>query len=355
MMPKYMMVKQYLKEKIDRGEIKKGERIESENELAKRFNVSNITIRRALSDLSNEGYIYRVQGKGSFACEVKSDIPEKGMHVIAVIFSLIRYYNDIFIDMIKGIQSYLEENHYSMVMYYYESDPDKERQKIHDLITGNEVEGLILYSYMPEHNIALFKEMKTRKFPFVLLDRYCERYPTNYVMSDGFSGAYGATEYLINLGHKDIAFVSSELDVSTVKRRIEGYINALKNNDTACEGLVFNNDESSLNEIMNRAEKGDITAVITGNKSTAAQLVYMLYQRGLSVPQDMSLITFDGSPELPLSSKLRLTCIEQPYYEMGRKAAAMLLDDIRDPKIVNQSIILPCRFVEGNSCNKLSE
>lgn len=154
--PKYQRLKEYIIEKINFGEWIAGDRITSENELAEQFDVSRHTIRQSLGELVNEGWLYRIQGKGTFVNRRPNE-RIKDTNIIGVVTT---YLNDyIFPSIITGIYDTLLENGYNISLSCTYNQHEKERFCLENFL-NQEVAGLIVEptkSALLNPNIDLYK------------------------------------------------------------------------------------------------------------------------------------------------------------------------------------------------------
>ncbi len=162
--------------------------------------------------------------------------------------------------------------------------------------------GIVLYSGGFLHDEAV-RALVRRKLPLVLLDRYFPSITTHVVTSDHLGGAYRATEHLLKLGHRSIGYIlaNTELATSTLAR-LEGYKAALKD-----YGAVFH--EEMVMSAQVRPETMEVylrrrfrpSALLASNDVRAIEVMHVLRQLGLRVPDDMALVGFD---DLPIVSRL---------------------------------------------------
>ena len=154
---KYETVKQTLRNEIIDGKYKINEKLPTESALMKRFNVSRYTIRRAVSDLENEHYIYRIQGGGMFVQDWQRDWTKSEKNkIIGVISTHMADY--IFPPIISGIDSVVTEQGYSMIVGNTLNDHKRERQTILNML-DLQIAGLIIEpteSAMPNPNLDLY-------------------------------------------------------------------------------------------------------------------------------------------------------------------------------------------------------
>lgn len=125
-LPKYQMVKDYVLSQIENQEFTKDDRIPSESEFSKLLDVSSITVRKALSELVNEGVIYRVRGKGSFVAN-QSTVSEKTSNLVAFVISGVDLYDSSYMQIMRGIQSFLGKHGCKLIIEFVENDFEQER------------------------------------------------------------------------------------------------------------------------------------------------------------------------------------------------------------------------------------
>lgn len=350
--PKFQQIKNHIQDQINWKVIEPGERLPSEAELAEMFDVSIITVRRALAELVNEDAIYRIQGKGTFvahpsATETKNDISKR---LIAFVLSHHECYDSSLMQMIKGIQSYLNGKGFSLIIEYTDEDLQKEREIIKRLMDDG-ISGLIIFSGNPDENIEILDDLRKRNFPFVLLDRYTKLLPVNYVGSNNFDGAYRAGEYLISLGHTRIGFIEYSPHITSENERLHGYLQAMKNSSLSIDrDLVFpynfQSEEKLTEEILDRG----ITAVMVVNDFLATQLMDVCHRQGVGIPDQLSIIGFDDIDSAKYQ-KVPLSTVKQHFDVMGRQAAKVLMDIIKLSSLGTQNILLPTEIVIRDSAD----
>ena len=182
------------------------------------------------------------------------------------------------------------------------------------------------------------------------------------MVTDNSKGAYEAVRYLIELGHHRILLLTTGTRISTVQGYLKGYKRALKENNLLYdESLVRRCEETEAGE--NRLfigynvvkeilqEKLDFTAIFATDDNFAAGAIKALKEKGLKIPEDISVIGFD---DLPFSSFIDppLTSVMQRKYQMGRKAAEILMRIVRKEVAHPQRILLEPELVIRQSCGR---
>ena len=227
--PKYERMKHHILSMIESGELKPGDKLPTEEDLAARFAFSLTTTRKALTELAREGAICRIKKKGTF---VSSNIlPEPPApttpRTVSFILPLSEQTDDTLMQHVRGAQGCFSQRGYSMLIEATNSRMELENQFINQAI-DNQLSGLIIFPVSPEQNRNTFLKLKQHNMPFVLIDRFPEHFPVNSVVCDNFDGAFQATEHLISLGHKNILFVTAEGSNQAEIFRHSGYVTSMQ-------------------------------------------------------------------------------------------------------------------------------
>jgi GntR family transcriptional regulator of arabinose operon len=351
---KYSMIEQHFIKKIYSGAIKYMEQIPTENEIAQTFNVSRHTVRKALDNLENGGFIKREQGKGTFCCY---SIEKKASRNIAIITTYISDY--IFPRIISGVEDVLSSSGDTLSLFNTNNDKNKEAECLKKIIYGN-FDGLIIeptLSALENVNINYFRELEKKDIPYVMFHAKYNELDCSYLGMDDLDGGYIATKYLLQLGHRKICGIFKSDDVQGVNRRL-GYIKALNEfNIDINHDLIGNYTTKELNSyayefgsnVLSRNEKP--TAFFCYNDEIAFQVLQAVRDCNLRVPEDISVIGYDDS-SLATATEIKLTTIKHPKIDMGRKAVRMLLDVI-ERKVQKNNYIYKPELIVRDSCRSI--
>lgn len=356
---KYFNVMEYIKDDILTGNIKPGEKIPSENVLSNRFCVSRHTVRKALSILENEGLLEAVHGRGTF-CKRQGEDVEKS-HNIAVITTYISDY--IFPRLIQGIDDVLTENGYSIILKNTCNSRKKEEKALQDIMT-KKVDGLIIEPSKSEiycRHMDQYKALDARGIPYIFIQgTYPQMRDKPGILMDDIQGAYLLTKYLIDLGHKNIAGIFKIDDIQGNHRQ-KGYIRALQE-----AGLSYNPDKVVLFHTEDRRtkprtmvrqfieEKVPIDAIVCYNDQVALEVIQVLDELGIDVPNDISITGYDNSIQGGNHASIKLTTISHPKEQLGKMAAELLLEKLNGTTDEDSNVarLIPPEIVLGNSCKK---
>lgn len=259
-------------------------------------------------------------------------------------------------EVIKGMELYLSEHGINLDLVEYKDD-EKKNDVLLNLI-DKKTQGIIMVADCDRKRVGTIGKAA---LPMVVVDGN-NYYGSAYdcVVASNYISAYSAARYLVKRGHRSIAFVgNTELAIS-FKQRAAGFRDGAKFMDIKVlyhecsekgskEQSYF--DERKLNTILNKQERP--TAIMCANDYTACEVYNFLKKKGLSVPEDVSLIGFDNI-EFEHELIPFLTTFEIPKTEMGKIAVELLEDRIKNPNSPKKIIEVMASMVERGSVVDLS-
>lgn len=332
---------------IESGELKPGDKLPTEEELAARFAVSLTTTRKALTDLAREGIICRIKKKGTFVTSTILAEPPTSItpRTVSFILPLSEQTDDTLMQHVRGAQGYFSQRGYSMLIEATNCQIELENQFI-DQAIANQLSGLIIFPVSPEQNRDTFLKLKLHNIPFVLIDRFPEHFPVNSVVCDNFDGSFQATEHLISLGHKNILFVTTAGSTQAEIVRHSGYAAAMQNHGLREDLPVLSFRQEGA--ICQAVQEGDATAFVCGNDHCALELFRLLSEHGFAIPEDVSLVGFDGvqATEFVIPP---LTTVFRPCFDISQLAAKRLVDMIEHKQRNLEQTIVPIQLLVRGS------
>lgn len=261
--------------------------------------------------------------------------------------------NPSWYELLEGIEKRLRQNNYHMLLAASEYN-HKEEVKIIKEFNSMLIAGIILVpSYTEDRDISFFKKLNK---PLILLDGVIRNLSVDTIVHDDINGATTAINYLLENNHKKIVHLAGKKDNYTAINRYKGYKKVMKAKHLFNEENVFWGEysiESGYKMMIESLSKGKkIDAVFAGNDLIALGAKKAIEDKGLKVPEDISLVGFDN---ISFSGNINppLTTIELPLEEMGMKAVKILFERIRkdtDKKFSKTK--LKCRLIEGKSVRK---
>ncbi|REJ34746.1 MAG: LacI family transcriptional regulator [Bacillota bacterium] len=257
--------------------------------------------------------------------------------------------NPFFSFIVRGIEDVAHEQGFSVLLC--NTDNDLERELQYTKIIGRRgADGAIFLTarVSSPHILTM-----AARVPVVLACEYIEG-AVSQVSIDNVAAALDATRHLIQLGHKRIAYVNGPPDVVLSRDRLRGYTLALKQAGLPIEEELIVPGTFYLESGVEAARRllsldDPPTAVFCANDEMAIGFIKEAYAMGRQVPDDVAVVGFD---DIRFAAFYRpaLTTIAQPMYEIGQRAARLLLDQIAGKAQGPESIVLPHRLVVRESC-----
>lgn len=354
--PKYQSVADALRRDIAAGVFQDGDTLLTEEQLKDKFGVSRQTVRQAISLLESDGLVLRRRGSGTYVTH--GPRKRRGVMHVGVITTYITDY--IFPSIVRGIESALSTENCMMSLSATYNHTNHERALLQRFLEAP-VDGLIIEgtkTAMPNPNIMLYEKLRERNIPFVFLNGY---YPQlqhiPHMVTDDEQGGRQAVDALFAKGIERIGGIFKSDDMQG-HLRYQGFSQALQlrglsQRDEAVCWFSTENRRSFLREATGQAFikglKGRVDALVCYNDEIALQLMDALREAGLSVPKDISLISFDNSSYAGICAP-KLSSFAHPKDEFGRIAATKLLRMISGTKEV--SAVLPWELVERDSIRR---
>ncbi|WP_433941089.1 GntR family transcriptional regulator [Paenibacillus lautus] len=317
--PKYMTVKQALLHQIQVGELLPGDKLPNEEDLMKQFHVSGITIRKAMTELANEGAITRIKRKGSFVNGVQA--ADHSSHLIAFILSAEDNYDVSYMKIIKGAQQAAAEFNYSLIVEWSNENLAVEQSSIQKML-DRKVDGFLIYPFDPIQSKDNYLFIEQNNIPYLLVDRYNVDHPSYFSGSNNYDGAILATRELMRLKHTKIKFASYHFFLHSEQERFAGYCSAMRQAGfpVTDDNLLTRVDYDALADSI---LKRNVTALFCCNDKLAIEMIEKLTDRGVKIPQDVSIMGFDDWDHAGNLS-IGLSTVRQDFEEIGRNAANLL-------------------------------
>lgn len=349
---KYEEILRWVKKRLEEGELKPGDRMESEHQLCSQFEVSRQTVRHAISVLEQDGIVERRRGSGTYVKKsVKLEEKEQKSMMVAVMTTYMQEY--IFSAIIQGIEYEISKAGYGMQVSFTNNTVEKERFILKNILENGKVDGLIAEttkSGLPNPNLDIYKKIMKKGIPVLFINSHYTGLDAPYVsLNDKMAGKL-VTNHLLRCGHRKIAAIFKG-DDGQGHQRYAGYIEALMEADIKIRSqsvVWIDTDEvrdmrEDAGWILRRIQ--GCTAVVCYNDEVANNLVAICLEQGIKVPEDISIIGIDDS-NLATYCEVPITSAKNPIKDLGKIAALEMLEMIKghpvpkatelDPQIVNR-------------------
>ncbi|RKD31449.1 LacI family DNA-binding transcriptional regulator [Thermohalobacter berrensis] len=284
--------------------------------------------------------------------EIARTLVTKKSYLIGLIVTDIS--NPYIAEMVRGVEEIGKMYNYDVLLCSTYGDKAAE-MKYMQLLNRKQVEGIILIS--DELRGEIKEKVKEIKIPFVYLSRYTyeKDYPT--VTINYLDAAYEMTNYLISLGHKNIAYLGNKGEENSLSElMLKGYKKAIKENDKRSEiiylakGKKIEHGYNVAKEILDK--NSDVTAIFCSNDELAIGVINYFHDNNIKVPEDISVT---GCGDIKIASILRpkLTTIREPFYDIGAVAIRRIIKELKGEKVEEKDIILPFKIEKRDSTKKL--
>lgn len=353
-LPRHLQLREAIRRDALRGGLSAGDLIPSERDIAETYEVSRVTVRRAISDLVKEGFLRREDRRGTFIADTSCSVPllrNTERRLVGVL--LCRTANFFSERLLRGMDDESHELNYSVAFGSSDEDPLRASQQI-ERMADEGVLGFVIVPLAGENyrdtNERLFSQIRRKGLPFVLLDCYVEGSGADTVVSDNFDGAYRATQHLIDLGHRHIAFLAY-LPTSAVEERVSGYQKCLRDNGICPDEALLKRVRPegvkiAVKELME--SNPSVSAIFCVNDTKAMLAWEALRELGLRVPEHVALVGYDNMYGSTGPGAL-LTTTDQPLYEEGRMACRMLLERVNGYSGEPRFAVLKSTLIAGHS------
>lgn len=371
--PLYKQIQHAIKHQIWLGNLRSGDRIPSEKELAEQFHVSLITTKNAMAGLAEEGVVVRIKGKGTFVAGQalfklripietyqKTDeslaahhipLPPKAKEMIGIIIPSMR--TKVEQRLLDAIENAVNENGYTLVIRVSRGSSVKELLAIDELYELKVV-GLVLFSIGSEHERQTVDRATELGFPYVLIDRYYTDKPNVSVCSNNIEGAYKAVTNLVKQGFRKFALVTPPKAHSVVIERIAGFEKAAAKAHISPEHIIRLTlpYEIFIESIQHREQildnwisqyYGRFTALVAVDVELARLAHYSLIRTiGREKAKHIAIVTFDD-PGID-----GIAYVQQDEKMIGIQAVTLLLDQIHHGIRTPKNLFVPMEWIPSS-------
>ena len=260
------------------------------------------------------------------------------------------FVNPHLFEIMRGVQHTLSKQGYMLTM---EQTTAKDAPaRINMMYERHQADGFVLHMSVITKKLAA--QIIHDEIPHIVIGKPNFETRLCWIDADNCLSGELAALHLIERDHKDIAFVSGKADDMICWRRLQGVRNAMKEHGLELPQERIINSNSLLSDGVRAAKKllkmsSRPDAVICANNPIAFGVLQSLQSKGIRIPEDMALITFDSYPFSSLTEP-QMTVVDINMYEMGQEAGRLILKKLKNPKVQVQTIITaPELIVRGTT------
>lgn len=259
--------------------------------------------------------------------------------------------NPFYVDVVRGVEETAYARDHAVFVGNFAQDEQKEKMYL-NIMKSESIDGLIA---APAHEKdSEVVELVKAGLPIVCVDRGLSDVDVDVVLVDNRKGAFDAVEYLIQCGHKRIAYIGGLPQIPTTMQRKEGYEDALRKYGLPVDPKLIRFGDSKhesgkkLTEELLELSKRP-TALFTGNNLITLGALETIHNHKLKIPQDIAIVGFDDM-YWSISLNPPLTAVRQPGFEIGKRAAEMLFQRVKEPDRSPVKLLLRTELIKRESC-----
>jgi LacI family transcriptional regulator len=251
--------------------------------------------------------------------------------------------NPFFTDVARGVEETANTAGLSVILCNSDDRPEREAAHL-DVLTEQRVQG-VLITPAAEQSQAI-DALRSRGTPVVLLDRRAPRPDQCSVAVDDILGGRLAAEHLLDRGHSRIAFIGGPSRLPQVQERLTGAWSAVRE-VTGSEDVLTVFSPAALTVAGGREAAAQLVGMPAGRRPTAAicandllalGVLQEMVRQGVRVPHDFAIVGYDDI-DFAAAAAVPLTSVRKPRYELGRRAAELLLDEASGPDHEHQQVV----------------
>lgn len=347
MQPKYQVIASELKSQIRAGRFKDVNMLPTEFELMDIYSVSRQTIRQALAILEKEGLIEKRRGSGSHIRRAPAPETPSQRRTIAVVTTYISNY--IFPSILREVEEVLSRNNCVPLLFATQNQVSVERKVLTSLL-DTAIDGIIVEgtkTALPNPNLDLYRKLIDKQIPIVFINGSYPQLPeTVSVIDDNEGGGKMLVEYLAAKGHKKIAGIFKSDDMQG-HGRYAGYAAGLQSAGLGMDDSLvqwYNTDvkqffltEEVFTPLIRNWQNAGCTAVVCYNDDIACLMISLMSKCGISVPEQMAVVSFDNSYLTEIGS-IPLTSLSHGGANVGSIAAQKLLSLMNGEHVMSERI-----------------
>ncbi len=244
--------------------------------------------------------------------------------------------NSFYSRIARSIEDKVRQHGFHLMVCSSDEDAERERELFRVLKDEQQVNGIIVSTTQDDFNF--FNQLKKEGFPFVLIDRYIQKFQPAQVLVNNMEGSSHMVSFLLEKGYRKIGLLSiSPTHLSSIRDRIKGYKNALlahgiNPDPQLMREIPFNNIFDGVRKELKHlvSEKVKADAVFLLNNNLALAFLEAAKQENLKIPNDIAMVSFDDIEAFKISDP-PITSVSQPMEKIGELSVERLMELIANP------------------------
>ncbi len=305
-------------------------------DVAKKADVSIATVShvinqtRYVGDELTQRVNQTIKELGYYPNRLVGSLRNKKTHTIGLILPSIS--NETFAIFTETVEKILFSSGYNLIICSTSQDSILEEASFNTMLT-KKMDAII--AIPTSSNVEKMREIQSMGIPLVIVDRVIDGFDVDTVRVDNFKGSYDVVKYLISLGHRSIGYIDRNVELSHSLEQRRGYIKALEDNGVTpkpeniirADGSDYKSGIRAAQTLVRQAQ--DITAIYAYYDIVAFGAMRGIYDLGYKIPEDISIIGYDGMP-FTEASYPRLTTVSVPVDQLASETCKLLMKRIEE-------------------------
>lgn len=329
-------------------------------DVAKKADVSPSTVSRVLSDSSaiskkTKKKVRKVMEEIGYTPNLSARyLATKQTKTILLVLktaSVEMRQNPFFTDVLISVSEVCKDKGYSTIMTT-SIDEHALFTEVKNYIDSRIIDGIILL-YSKQDKVTQY--IKEKSFPFIVVGKSLnDNYPVMYVDNDNVLASEQITQYMIGLGHKSLLFISEQGDYEVSKDRVRGFKKTCEVYDINYGVVEGTLDRVTAKKIIDTNDISSYSGIITSDSMMNLVILSVLYDKDISVPNDIQTATFNDSflSETACPSQTVVNIFPE---SLGKMAATNLIELLEDKNYPLYNVVIPTKIIERNSTKIIGE
>jgi len=329
-------------------------------DVAKKADVSPSTVSRVLSDSSaiskkTKKKVRKVMEEIGYTPNLSARyLATKQTKTILLVLktaSVEMRQNPFFTDVLISVSEVCKNKGYSTIMTT-SIDEHALFTEVKNYIDSRIIDGIILL-YSKQDKVTQY--IKEKSFPFIVVGKSLnDNYPVMYVDNDNVLASEQITQYMIGLGHKSLLFISEQGDYEVSKDRVRGFKKTCEVYDINYGVVEGTLDRVTAKKIIDTNDISSYSGIITSDSMMNLVILSVLYDKDISVPNDIQTATFNDSflSETACPSQTVVNIFPE---SLGKMAATNLIELLEDKNYPLYNVVIPTKIIERNSTKIIGE
>lgn len=344
----------------------KGQKGVSIIDVAREANVSSATVSRVVNNINKvkpevrQKVLDAIDALGYSPNHAARALVKQRTNCIGIIVN--NLHDPFFHDLIKGFEMSAQQTSYAVMFCSVLGGDVASKEKYVKYLTNGVVDAVILYgSYLSDESVIHYLK-EIRNVDYVMIEDDVPELACNKLLIDNLGGAKQAVKYLISKGHRDIAHICGNPNKKVTKERLDGYVDAMqkaglevKEQYVQCTSTDYRSGYGCMNALLDLDQPP--TAVFCSDDAIASFAIRAILDRGLHIPEDISIMGFDNQTILPDHYRgPEITSVSQPLYNIGMDSVRILSERLNsDEEMEPVRIVYQTEIVEKETVGERKE